>query len=86
VDSAIPGGEERDRQRERVADAHSQVDVEIAREGEVEQRRVRDAPRDAPSSREDIRDIVMRQDVVNPFAWSADRKCSDCNVIEAQNK
>jgi hypothetical protein len=60
VDSAIAAGEERGCQSECIADAHPQVDVEIAREGEVEQRRVRDAPRDASSSCEDIWDIVMR--------------------------
>jgi hypothetical protein len=84
VDSALTAGEERGGQMERVADAHPQIDMEITREGEMEQRRMWDASGDAAPSVEDIRDLVVREEVVHPFFGGVDRKCSNCNVVEAQ--
>jgi hypothetical protein len=84
VDSVVVAGEERSGQTECVADAHPQIDMEIARERQVEQRRVWDAPGNASPSDEDIRDLVVREEVVHPFARCVDRKCSNGNVVEAQ--
>jgi hypothetical protein len=85
VDSAVATGEELRGHAERVADAHSQIHMEIPREREMQQRRMRDAPSHASPSDEDIRDVVVRQDVVDPFARCTDRKCSNRNVVEAQD-
>jgi hypothetical protein len=86
MDSAFAAGEQLGGQTERVAHAHSEIDMEITREREMEQRRMWDAAGDAASSEDDIRDVVVRQDVVDPFSWCSDRKCSNGNVVEAQNK
>ena len=84
VDSALAAGEKGGGEAERVADAHPQIDMEIARERQMEQRRVWDAPGNASPSDEDIRDLVVREEVVHPFARCVDRKCSNGNVVEAQ--
>jgi hypothetical protein len=84
VDSVIVPGEEHSGQTDCVADTHPQIDMEIAREREVEQRRVWDAPGDTSPSGEDIRDVVVREEVVHPFPRCIDRKRSNGNVVEAQ--
>jgi hypothetical protein len=83
VDSVIVAREQCGRQTERVAHAHSQIDMEIAREREMEKRRMWDASGDAAPSDEDIRHLMVREEVVDPFSGGVDCKRSNGNVVEA---
>jgi hypothetical protein len=84
VDRAIVGPEQLGGESECVAHAHSNLNMEVSREGEVEQSRVWDPSGDTSPCGNDVRDIVMRQQVVDPLLRCADRKCCHRNVIESQ--
>jgi len=83
VDSVVAASEQCGRQAERFADAHSQIDMEIAREREMEQRRMWDASGYAAPSDEDIRHLMVREEVVDPFSGGVDCKCSNGNIVKA---
>jgi hypothetical protein len=59
VDSVVAGGEERSSQPKCIADAHAEIDMEVARERELQERRMWDATGYASPSLEDIREVVV---------------------------
>lgn len=61
-------------ERERIANAEAQHGVEVPREREVQQGRMRDAARHASSCGGDSGDIVLGEDVVSPLGRGVDGK------------
>jgi hypothetical protein len=74
VDSGRVVTEQLAGQGERFTDAESEVGVEGAGDGEVEQGGVRNFPRDTALVHHHAGDDVMRQDIVGPLGRRSDGK------------
>ena len=74
VDVASARREQVTRQDQRIANAKPELHVKLAHQREPNQRRVRNAPSDASPLQDDIRYLMMGEEIINPFSWCANRK------------
>jgi hypothetical protein len=83
VDSTGSGGEQRAGDAEGIAHPQAELEVQLASEGELQERVMGD-PSSHPSSRsDDPSDDVLRQQIVDPFVGRIDGKRCHRNIIRA---
>ena len=63
---------------------NAELALEIANHRGSHQGRYRELARDAARDALDSRDVVLGEEIVEPFAVDIERKCGYCNVVGAQ--
>jgi hypothetical protein len=82
MDRIVIAGEQLCSEVQRIAHAQANLDMGVAREREMEQRRMRNPSCHTSSSSDDVWHVVLGQQVIDPFLRGVYRKCCNCNVIE----
>jgi hypothetical protein len=73
-DSAVVSREQLFRKRDGIADAHAELEVQLASERQMEQGGVRNAARHAASLHPDLWHGEVGEQVVEPFEWGVNGK------------
>jgi hypothetical protein len=85
VDSLTANGEQAGCERQRVTYAQSELHMELAGKGQMNERRMRDATGDTASCEDDTRNLVVREDVVDPLWCGINRKRCNRNVVDTHS-
>ena len=84
VDAAIADGQQLAGEHEGVPDTHGEAGMQLASERQVQESRVWNTTGDSAAFHVYLGHRKMGENVIHPFLWSADSKCSNGNAIGSQ--